>query len=87
MKDRGYKDEVYLKGRYEGLQKQYDVELQNKKLLEDKYHELKQLNRQLTGVRNEARAISDQQARDKTEFISLLEADMSEREMLGQLKA
>jgi hypothetical protein len=38
-------------------------------------------------VRNEARAISDQQARDKTEFISLLEADMSERELLGELKA
>lgn len=72
MKERGYKDEVYLKGKYEGLQREYDVELQNKKLLEDKYHELKQLNRELTGVRNEAKAISDQQARDKTEFISLL---------------
>ena len=45
MKDRGYKDEVFLKGRYEMLQREYDVEAQNKKLLEDKYHELKQLNR------------------------------------------
>lgn len=77
MKDRGYKDEVYLKGKYEGIQREYDVELQNKKLLEDKYHELKKTNKDLTVVRNEARVISDQQARDKTEFISLLEADMS----------
>jgi hypothetical protein len=38
MRERGYKDEVYLKGRYEGLQREYDVEVQNKKLLEDKYH-------------------------------------------------
>ena len=45
------------------------------------------MNRDLTGVRNEARVISDQQARDKTDFITLLEADMSEREMLGELKA
>ena len=87
MRERGYKDEVYLKGRYQGLQREYEVELQNKKLLEDKFHQLKKLNRDLTGVRNEARVISDQQARDKTDFITLLEADMSEREMLGELKA
>ena len=34
-------------------------------------------------MRNEAKSISDQQARDKTEYISLLATDMSERAMLG----
>lgn len=38
-------------------------------------------------MRNEAKSISDQQARDKTEYISLLATDMSERAMLGELKA
>lgn len=38
-------------------------------------------------MRNEAKSISDQQARDKTDYISLLATDMSERAMLGELKA
>lgn len=45
VKARGYKDEVFLKGRYERLQREYNVEEQNRRLLENKYHELKQLNK------------------------------------------
>ena len=38
-------------------------------------------------MRNEALKISREQAYEKSEFISIMEADMSERELLGELKA
>jgi len=34
-------------------------------------------------MKQEANAIAKQQAEDKSHFISLVEADMSERDMLG----
>lgn len=87
LKQRGYKDEVQLRGRYEALQREHDVESQNRVLLEKKYHELKKINQELAKVRNEAFKISRYQAQEKSEFISIMEADMSERELLGELKA
>lgn len=54
LKNRGYKDEVFLKGRYECLQRVYELECDNRKLLQNKHHELKQLNKKLKGHKSKA---------------------------------
>lgn len=86
MKSNRYKDEVFLKGRYEGLQRQYDFESENHRVLEKKYHELKQLNRELKNYSTHARTIARDQATEQREYIELRDADMTERKLLGQLK-
>lgn len=63
------------------------METDNRRLLENKYYELKQLNKELRGYRGKAEKIARDQTSDKNEFIALLERDMSERDLMGELKA
>jgi hypothetical protein len=65
----------------------HDIEVANKKLLEDKFHELKQLNKELKGYKKKAERIAKAQTVDKNEYIALLEQDMSERELMEELRA
>ena len=84
---RGYNDQIFLQGRCESLQRIHDVQADNRRLLEKKFHELRQYNRELKKHKGQADRIARDQAIDKNQFIALLEQDMEERQLMDDLKA
>lgn len=84
---RGYADQIFLQGRCEALQRIHDVQADNRRLLEKKFHDLKQYNKELKKHKSQADKIAKDQAIDKNQFIALLERDMEERDLMDDLKA
>lgn len=56
------------------------------RVLDKKYSDLCQLNKELVAASEEAKKISREQAEDKNEFIDLLNQEMAEKDILNDIK-
>ena len=86
MKQRLIKEEDLHRARHNSKAVEYQSMKDEFRVLDKKYSELCQLNRELAAACNEARNISREQADQKNEFVDLLNEEMEEKDILNDIK-